>query len=314
MILVLPAFSFAQETKKLKVLTKEIEVKVENDVFTSIFRDQYYSSGAFGSFRYLLDSSKYPARVISSSLKFEMIQRMYTSSLIEEDKIEDIDRPYAGMFSLAAHKDFFLDNGQFLGLSFELGWMGPASQTDGFHIAWHGFFGLPDPNGWFAQVNDGPILNGYINHGLALLSTTKGEVNGDIFLESNAAFGTVFNSIRESLVFRFGKINPIQLSGFFGNTLGLIKPPKKTKIALEAYIFYSPGIQHIIYDGTLQGGLLSRTSDFTKSPRPWRTHHRFGLQLRYDVFDFNFNVYVHTKEANGLRNHHYAGIELKRRF
>ncbi len=315
MMVLLGSLTAAGQTDRpQKILTKELELVVENDVFLSLIRDQYYSSGIFGSFRHAVDSAKTPRGVINSSRRYSIIQRMYTSKFVEVELIEEMDRPYAGIFSLAAQQDYFLANRQYLSVGFELGWMGPTSFTGEIHETWHRFFGLPAPRGWFSQLNNAPVLNGYINHAIELTRST-GEVQGDISSASELAFGTIYNSISQGLLFRFGKTKAIHQSTHFGNRLNTPKPLVKSEIAVEAYIFYHPKVQFVAYDGTLQGGLISSgESQFTKDPVKWRLLHSFGLLLRYGVFDFNFIVYLQPPETSEVTSHSYGSLGLRQRF
>lgn len=305
----------AQNISEPKTLTQELHLVVENDVWISLLSDQYYSSGIFGSYRHLLDSTKYPKKVINSTRSYGLSQRIYTARLIDWELLEDLDRPYAGLISLFAQQQFYLENNQYIGVKLELGWMGPSSFTGDIHESWHGFFGLPTPRGWFAEVNDAPVINLFLDHGFQVARANGIELQADIILESNLAMGTIFNSIGEHIVFRVGKLKPFPLSSFFGNTLGTKKPRQKSRIAVEAYFFYSPGVEYVFYDGTLQGGLIERNpSIFTKDPRQWRSQHRAGLNFRYGVFDFNFIAFFQSRETDGVRRHQYAAIELKQRF
>ncbi len=307
--------SKSQDTLNQKVLNHELELIVENDVFVSLIRDQYYSSGIFGSYRHALDTSRYGRNVINTSRKYSLTQRMYTAKFVEYDELDLIDRPYAGIFSLSARQDFFFRNGQYFGAEFELGWMGPKSFTGDIHEAWHGFFGLPDPNGWFSQINDALVANLYLDHAKRLLRSNSPEVQGDITSVSRLSVGTIYNSFFQGLLFRYGKTRSIEKSTHFGNTLSTLKPLQKSDIATEAYIFYQPAVMYVAYDGTLQGGLITgNESLFTKEPVSWRFMNSFGLLLRYGTFDINLVFYIQPAETDGVSSHSYGAIELRQRF
>jgi len=298
-----------------KVLTQEVTLLVENDVFTSILLDQYYSSGIFARYSRQVDSSRVGPKLLNIINHFELSQRMYTANSVEEASIEEMDRPYAGTISVSAGQAYYFKHKHTLELKMELGWMGPKSFTGEIHEAWHQFFGLPSVNGWSSQVSDAPVINAHVRHGMQLLRSNGKNYQPDILLDTRLAFGTVYNTLQHQVIFRFGRTLPINLTGFFGNTLGTPKPKKKGGEAVEAYIMYSPGVRYTLYNGTLQGGLLSwEPSVFTKEPHNWVYHQKFGLLLRYKTFDFNFVVHLHKPETEGVTSHQYAGVELKQRF
>lgn len=303
------------QPRKEKILKHEIRLVVENDVFVSLIRDRYYSSGIFGAYRYQLDSSKYGNKLLNVIRTYELRQRMYTSMFVEDTDLADIDRPYAGTLSGSVRQEWYFKKPQYLSVNLELGWMGPGSLTGDIHEIWHSWFGLPEPRGWFTQLEDAPIANLFVDHALSLVSSKDQELNGDIILKSSLAAGTIYNYVQESVIFRFGKILNVNRTSHFGNTLGGIRTQYKSEIAVEAYVFYAPGVRYTFYDGTLQGGLINTgPSIFTKEPRRWLAHQSFGLMLRYGTFDFNYLVYVNSRETDGVGKHSYGAIELRQRF
>ena len=309
------SFAQAQVARKERVLKNEIRLNVENDVFVSLIRDRYYSSGVFAAFRHQLDSSKHGPNIKRIIRSYELRQRMYTSVFIGDVQLEDIDRPYAGLLSIATRQEYYFKKPQYLSLNLELGLMGPDSQTGEVHRIWHKWFGLPEPRGWFTQLENAPIANLFVDHAIPLASSKDPEVNGDIILKSSLAAGTIYNYVLESLIFRFGKILNVNETSHFGNTLGGTRTKFKSNVAVEAYIFYSPGVRYTFYDGTLQGGLInSGESVFTKEPKPWLSHQSFGLMLRYGTFDFNYIVYINSRETNGVGRHSYGALEFRQRF
>ncbi len=298
-----------------KVLNREVTLLIENDVFTSILLDQYYSSGIYASYRDRLDSAEVGPRLIQVIRNFKVSQRMYTANSLAEIHIENMDRPYAGILSFMIGQSYYFKRKQALEIELELGWMGPRTGTGQIQRGWHKAFGLQPVNGWDSQISDSPVINAHLRHGIEILRSNGEHYQPDIILDSRLSFGSVFNSIHEQLVFRFGRTLPVNQTGYFGNTLGLIKPDGEYAQTIEVYIMYSPGIKYTLYDGTLQGGLLSwEPSVFTKEPNPWVFHQKFGLLFRYGTFDFNFVVHLHKPETEGVTSHQYAGVELKQRF
>ncbi len=321
LLLLLFAFGFqlvqvkAQIPRKEKVLKHEVGLLVENDVFVSLIRDRYYSSGIFASYRYLMDSSKHGDKILNMIRSYDLRQRMYTAVFVEYDQLEDIDRPYAGLLSASAKQQWYFKKPHYLSVNIELGWMGPANATGDIHRIWHGWFGLPEPRGWPTQLENAPIANLFVDHAFELAGSDEPELNGDIILKSSLAAGTIYNSIQESVIFRFGKIFDVNKTAHFGNTLGGTRTKFKTDVAVEAYVFYSPGVRYTLYDGTLEGGLInSGESIFTKEPRRWLSQQSFGLMLRYGTFDLNYLVYINSRETDGVAKHSYGAIELRQRF
>jgi len=81
-LLFMALISYGQEPPR-KVLQNELELIVENDVFLSIFNDQYYSSGIFASYRHSLDTASFKRKFLNVSRKYTLKQRMYTGNLLK---------------------------------------------------------------------------------------------------------------------------------------------------------------------------------------------------------------------------------------
>ena len=287
------------------VFRREITLIVDNDVYTSLFRDQYYSSGLFGTFRWLHDSDQ-QSKIIRS---ITLIQRMYTPHLVSYARIEQMDRPYAGLISLLfAHEK--LSSTYALLHEVELGWMGPGSMTGTIQEHWHKAFNMPLPQGWQYQIQNSPIINYYNEYNRSLYQIK----NLEIISESNLAVGTVFNNFRQELLFRLGNFRSIDQGVLYRGQLGKVKPKSKTQVADEVFLFYAPGLEYNAYNATIEGNIIGKTPPHTEEAERWIVQHRFGLYFSWASFDMTIDYYRRTKETSEALPHQYAGVKLSTRF
>ncbi|MFT6865350.1 MAG: lipid A 3-O-deacylase [Cyclobacteriaceae bacterium] len=290
-----------------KILKYECQLVIDNDVFTGdLEQDQYYSSGVYASFRYLKDSTE-KAKIIRT---YQLNHQMYTPSWIGEKKQESRDRPYAGVAYFSIANEYYFFSGSYLKAEIDLGWLGPKVLMGETQKTWHGWFGMPQPQGWENQIQDTPMINVNLTHVSAYFSSNKFELAG----ESTLQLGTVYDLARYDLIMRVGKLNPLNKSAYLRSSLGNIENRTPEKIPVEAYFFYSPGIEYVIYNATLQGNLIGKESPYTTDATKIVWQHRAGAMWSWSVFDFGITAYWRRKENLEATNHDYVGFRMNYRF
>ena len=297
----------AQEKSQKKHLTFDYQLVVDNDAFTfDLTQDQYYSSGIYGSIRILKDSIS-KAKVIQS---FQLNHRMYTPKWIGWDRQDQLDRPYAGLLSASIANEYYFHSNQYLKAQLELGWLGPGALVGETQAKWHQWFGMPQPMGWKYQINNTPIINLHLTYIKPIYSS----YNFELTSETNASGGTVYNNIRQELMVRVGELKPINKSAYVSSSLGnkRIKLPEP-KIS-EIYFFYSPGLEYVFYNATLEGNFIGEKSIYTVDAIRWVFQHRGGVMLSWPRFDLGFIAYWRTQENETATRHNYVGIRLNQRF
>ncbi|MFT6855222.1 MAG: lipid A 3-O-deacylase [Cyclobacteriaceae bacterium] len=291
----------------LKILTMEAKILVENDAFTlDLTKDQYYSSGIFGEWRYLLDSGKESKKIRSYSLN----HRMYTPKYISWTNLDELDRPYAGLLSVTAANSYHFNNGRFLKVQLELGWLGPGALVGETQTTWHGWFGMPEPKGWQYQINNSPIVNLSVHHVKAFAQNK----NIELFTESNLALGSVYNYVRQEVAIRIGELKPLHQSAYLSSYLGKTKFKTQKPIIEEIYFFYAPGLEYVFYNATIEGNLFGEGSIYTEDAISWVWQHKAGIMFSWPSFDLGITAYWRTQENKSATSHNYVGIQLNQRF
>lgn len=294
-------------SSQTKILRFEGQLTIDNDLFTGdLERDQYYSSGIYATFRKLKDSTE-NAKVIRS---YQLNQQMYTPSWIGERNLSLTDRPYAGVLSFSIANEYYLFNDNYLKAQLELGWMGPKALVGETQRVWHRWFGIDEPVGWKWQIQDSPVINLNLTHINSYISVPNFDLSG----ESNLKLGTLFNLMRYDVVARLGKLSPITESSYTGSSLGRKKKRSPERITLESYLFYSPGMEHVFYNATLEGSVFGNESEYTTDAIKWIWQHRAGIMFSWSIFDFGMIAYWRKKENPEALNHSYVGLRFNSRF
>jgi len=298
-------FIKAQDT--LNIYTKELRLTIDNDVFTDFDRDQYYSSGLYLDYRWFSKKRVNKNKIIHS-ISFH--QRIYTPRRVSWNDPGDFDRPYAGLLGLSFNKEFYLKKKDYLKTSFELGLIGPNTQTDNFQITWHTILNIPIPAGWEYQIANSPIINFHAIYARKLL----GNETLDLYSESRLSIGTIFNQFSHEVLMKFSLFKNSATSIFFGGHLGSPLPSKSNKKIIEFYFFYAPGLIYNAYNATIEGNFVGPQSPHTEIAKSWLIQNRFGFSLSWKRFDLLTTYYFKTKETLDAEAHQYVGITLNSRF
>lgn len=297
----------AQGNQQRKNLRLDLQLVMDNDVFTlDLSQDQYYSSGIYPAVRWLGDSTK-KSKVIYA---VQLNHRVFTPSWIGWTNESALDRPYAGQLSASVAGEFYYASNQYLKAQLEIGWMGPSTFVGETQATWHDWFGMPQPRGWKFQINDTPIINAYLTYLKPVYSSYNFEIAG----ESNLGLGTVFNYARQDIMFRFGKLKPLYKSAFTGAFLGNKRSNQPAKRTVESYFFYSPGVEYVFYNATIEGNIIGTRSYFTGEQINLVFQSRAGVMFSWPRFDVGFTCYWRTRENAKATRHKYAGIRMNQRF
>ncbi|WP_258103642.1 lipid A deacylase LpxR family protein [Marinoscillum sp. MHG1-6] len=289
-----------------KILKLESHLVLDNDLFTgNLYLDQYYSSGIYPSIRFLGDSVN-ETKVIRS---LTLHHRLYTPRILSETDPKYRDRPYAGVFSGSFSNEYYFESANYMKARLELGWLGPHSGVGAAQKAWHRTFGLIPPNGWEDEIRDSPV----INMELTGVKQGPGIQEFDLAHEATIQFGTVYNFIRYNPIIRGGIIRPYHQSVYTNGVLGSRKADK-AKIPVEAFFFYSPGLELVIYNATLQGNLIGKPSPFTVDPTRLVWQQRIGFMASWSVMDLAVVGYWRRRENIEARTHNYIRLVYNQRF
>jgi hypothetical protein len=297
--------SLSQDSDSV-IYNREIRLVIDNDVFISLTSDSYYSSGLFGYYRHLLRQSNKFKIVRSYSIN----QRIYTPKSLKWRNVDRYDRPYAGHLSAFASNEYYHHKNRYLKIQFELGWMGPGSQTDDIQTSWHGYFGLPEPQGWRYQIQNSPIVNIYGTYAHTWLAVRA----FDVVTETNLALGTAFNHVRQEAMIRLGQLKHIYQSVHYNGVLGEKVKAGKQNSSMETYVFFSPGVEYNIYNTTIEGNLIGPESPHTEEAVSWIWQNKLGFNFSWPTVDWQIFYYARGQETPEAERHEYVGMHINKRF
>jgi hypothetical protein len=291
------------EQKDSVTLKRAFRLVIDNDVFTSFERDQYYTSGLFGYFRKVKNNSLDKRKIHG----FGISQRIYTPFKLSWENIDDFDRPYAGLVSIIFTQEWYSAK-RYSGMTYEGGILGPASMTAPIHQSWHNILGLIYPEGWEYQIGNAAIINLHATHARSIMESSR----LDVISESNLSLGTIYNQLRQEFVLRLGNIKSINQSVLYNGNLGT--PILSNQQGLrEFFLFFTPGLEVNIHNTTIEGRIWS--SDLhTEQANTWIYQNKVGFMMSWQYFDLQVSHYWRTPETSESIPHSYVGIELNYRY
>lgn len=299
--------SVAQGQDSIQTKQKEIRLVIENDVFTSFYRDQYYTSGIFLHYRWLAANQIAKRKMIRSA---SFHQSIYTPELVSWDDPSKFDRPYAGVLAAYFSQEYYMDSGHYLKVTVEMGIIGPRTHTDDFQIKWHTFLNIPVPAGWKYQIGNAPIIN---LHGIYARQLAHGTYS-DLISETRISLGTTFNSASEDLVLRLGRLDNFKSSTHYNGRLGLKWQEVADKKPIETYLFLAIGLQYQVYNATIEGNLIGTDSPHTEIAKDWMVQKRIGLTLSWSTFDLVTVYHFSSPETTKAKAHQYVSVNINKRF
>lgn len=252
-LVMFPVLLVAQDTTLS--FRRSLDIHYDNDVMSQ--EDRYYSQGIRIGMLFRAEK-KNPLGVVLARLPgsrdeyygVSINQRCYTPTSVREDKILAGDRPFAGLIyiGLTRSSSSYARNLRLIA-ELDVGGVGRCAACEQAQNEIHRLFRNDLPHGWQNQVRNGLMLDYNVRLEKGLLNSPLFDVTAFGSVEA----GTIFNNAGTGMMVRIGLLEPY----FF--------PPGYTK-QVRLWLSGQAGVYGIAYNGTLQGGLLSRECIYTIPP------------------------------------------------
>lgn len=280
----------------------EIGLQNDNDAYLMTLQDRYYTNGIDLYFKKAADSTKLSKKLENKIWSFNIGHKIYNAHTGSVDLKSQIDRPLTGYLYTSGEIKWFFKNEEVFSFGSEIAMIGPKAYGKDVQKSYHRVFGFYDIKGWEYQLNNAIGIDIRTNYSrLIFRNKTK---KWDSFLNAKLSLG--LNNTRVSIGpgFRYGRFNPVFESMAMGGRIN----SKNIKPKNEAYIFYRPQIDWVIYNSTIQGGMLIKNKGpVTYGVKPIVLSQVIGIQWNLDRIGFNFNYTFNTKEVRSEATRHQFG-------
>lgn len=279
----------------------EIELILDNDLYTSTVNDKYYTNGFELNYRYLNPVKK--ENQVKKITEFRLVQYIFNPQTIRADDFYVNDRPFAGILFAEAGIHQYFSNQSVLKYTGQLGFMGSNAFGQEVQKAFHQTLGYEAVKGWQYQIQNAILAQADIFYAQKL-SILNDKNTLDILAQAEVKVGTIWHEITLGPVVRIGfkKLLPISDSNLYDAALRYDKNYRETS---EFYFFISPKVNYQVYDATIQGSLFSDSSPVTFPLIPWRFQGEAGLKYRKNNWNLHYIFNYITQEADNIVNKGY---------
>ncbi|NVK53658.1 MAG: lipid A deacylase LpxR family protein [Flavobacteriaceae bacterium] len=284
----------------------------DNDLYTSVYRDRYYTNGLFLNIRMLSKNN-------SNNTKTKKIHSLSLGHMMYTPKKTTIaiaslhDRPFAGYLFTRYKQDRYYKNQHIFTFDVEVGIIGEAARAKELQDFIHSIYDYPKVEGWKHQIKNAFGLNAsasFLNYFSKISNSTL-----DISSLSSLKAGTIFTGISTGFYSRFGlkKLQHFSNSIAFNAALSNSEAKKS-----ESFFFLKPMLHYTLYDATIQGSFLNTGSTVTYELAP--IYFSFELGYMYTSgkrFNYGYTYHFHTKKlksTNVTNTNSYGSIFIGYNF
>ncbi len=240
---------------------------------------------------------------------------MITPFIVKRDTPNRYDYPYSG--SLYVIKTFHAANpGKKINLETQwvAGVMGPPSFCKQVDILFHKTFPKNiRPGGWGFQLPTDLLLNYNFSEEKQIISLKK---IASLSEGGQLSLGTMRTGLSLYLLFRSG-----DSSGAFQGFIEQFFSGKKNK--LNVHVSFKPGVDLVVYNALLDGGIFNRLSPLRDKDSPYGSllkrslmvgYLQFSALVGFRKYSVSFTQTANSPEYRGFRSHQYANISVNFRW
>ena len=282
--------SFSQNS-----FSKEFSLLTDNDLYTSTYRDRYYTNGIFLTYRTLSETRN--KKFVKKINSYEIGHMMFTPIKATLPFASTHDRPFAGYFYGAYGQSRFYNSQNVLITNLQVGVIGPNAKGQELQNFMHQIYNYPEAKGWIHQIHNAFALNlntTFVKH-FKKLSSSNFDLNS--YNQLNA--GTVFTNISTGLYARIGLKKLQKTSNTVAFNSNLNKASGKS--FSESFFYIKPMLNYVFYDATIQGSFLNTTSPVTFDIKPFHFSFELGYAYYYRRFNYGYTFHFHTKKLQSSR-------------
>lgn len=291
---------------------QEFTLRNDNDVYTFRDSDKYYSNGIISKYRWITQPGKFltpksfrdSAKVI---IEAELSSKFFTPKFLTLENVDEFDRPYAGLLSMAYYINYFKKSDQKLRYGFDLTLIGSASGAGAFQEWYHRLAGFPDPQGWGYQIPNELTVN-LVGEFQKQFMIAKGAV--DMVSTTSGVLGSGFTNAKQMVDLRLGRLQRLDRSAFANSLIG----EGSEYVIDQVYIYAGIGVEYVLHNITIQGSIWNDDAPHTENIVPWIRHMRFGFVTSSGKSTFKVIYNWLGPEVKNLKWHSYIGLELNVRF
>ena len=282
--------SFSQNS-----FSKQVSLLTDNDLYTSTYRDRYYTNGLFVTLNTVSDAKN--ERLEKKIHSYQIGHMMYTPRTVLLPYARTHDRPFAGYMYAEYGQSRVYTSQNILRMTLQVGLIGSNAKAKELQNFIHRIYKYPEARGWEHQIHNAFAINVNTTYlkGLTKLRSSHFEV----LRFNELKLGTVFTGISSGVYARIGtkKLEKSSNSVAFNTNLNT----QSTYSNPESFFHIKPLITYTAYDATIQGSMLNNSSPVTFDVMPFHFSLALGYSYYYRRFQYGYTFHFHTKKLKSLR-------------
>ncbi|SEK35434.1 lipid A deacylase LpxR family protein [Parapedobacter koreensis] len=288
----------------------EFNFRNDNDLYLFNKQDQYYTNGVFFNIRRTVDSASLSSNEVNRLWGITIGQKMYNAYTAQIRYIEEVDRPITAYLFLAVDIDRYFANETLLSFTGEIGTIGQRALGQQFQKSIHKVLNLYDIAGWEYQLENAFGIDAAVQYGGLLYRNAQQWF--DLSAQAEAKLGLNHTGMSIAPTIRLGQLNSFHQSAYTYSRLQTAAKP----VGNELFFFYSPQLNFVGYDATLQGGMFLRDKGpVTHTPARWVWYNNVGVMYAQHALTLRLQYIFYTKEVPGMFfRHRYGSVGMSYRF
>ncbi len=287
--------------------SKEFSLLSDNDLYTSVSRDRYYTNGLFLNYRSI--STTKNEQLLKKIHHFQIGHMMFTPFKATLSFASTHDRPFAAYLYASYGQQRHFSSQNILITKLQLGIIGPGAKGAGLQNFIHQIYNYPKATGWEHQIKNAFAANlnaTFIKH---FSKENSSHLDFSNYNELNA--GSVFTNFSTGIYTRIGikKLQALSNSVAFHSNLN----NSSSTSAPESFFFIKPMLNFVLYDATIQGSFLNTSSPVTFKVKPIVFSLELGYKYYHKRFLYGYTFHFHTKKLRSHRatkSNSYGGIYI----
>ncbi|ANW95199.1 hypothetical protein AXE80_02380 [Wenyingzhuangia fucanilytica] len=289
----------------------EIGLITDNDLYVSIYLDEYYTNG-LELFYKKVSNTNY--QFFDKKIRqFSIGQNIYNPQESDITIVYLQERPYAG-YLYFNYSEQLINPKHILKLGASTGVTNTKSGAEAAQNFIHTFYNIEPSEGWETQVKEKYAIGLFANYTRNLFY--KEDFPFAVSWTNKATLNSIFTNISSGLTLRYNFLKtilaPISNSSFFGTALQTNQESwiKESFFGIKSFATYQ------IQDYTITGDLDKNLSQKEFHLEPWTWQNDFGFYWNLKHINFSYHIIFKTRTAKEMKTKitRYGSIQFSYKF
>jgi len=286
---------------------EQLTIVSENDSYTSINNDGYYTNGIGLAFKWRPRNSD--SVVLNRTNQVEIGQKIFNARHGLYWSLSSMDRPITGYLYASFQQTNFNKRQDLLRWEVSAGTIGKPAFGKEMQNLIHKIVNISKVTQWEYQLEPGFGLNATVTWSPQIFKPA-GLKKFDIKPVATASLGNNFTNAIVGSAVLFGKFNENRRSSFWNNHFS------NDKAGRELFVYFYPAVCIQAYNATVQGNLFNDSPEIVEGKlNPALFHGKAGVEYAVKKYSLSYAVVYEGRQSLTQKNRQFYGsIQLAFRW